>query len=350
MVRLEWRAVELRTARPFKIATGTTTRFETVVVRARDGGHEGWGEAQPAKRVTGEDLDTVDAFLRWVAREIEPLDARGALDWLACTHVDVCGNPAARCGADLALHDLVGRKEGRHARELYGLPPARLATSFTVSLDAPDVMAAEAMDHLARGFTVLKLKLGGKDGLDAARVAAVRHAVSSRARLRADANTAWSHEEAPRLCRELSGLGVELVEQPFPAQDLDALARLSRASPVPVYADESCLGPDDVPRLLAHGFVGGVNLKLQKTGGLGPAVEAARAAREAGLGVMLGCMLETGCGIAGGRQMLALLDHADLDGNVLLSEDPFATEIPRDGVVETPRGPGLGARPVRALL
>lgn len=344
MVLLTWRAVPLRTARPFRIATGTTTSFETILLRAADAGEEGWGEAQPSKRVTGEDAATVEAFLRWAAKEVEPLDARCALRWLGATHRDLCGNPAARCALDLALHDLVGRLDGRPARELHGLPEARAETSLTVSLDAPAAMAEEARAHLARGFGALKLKLGGGDGLDVERVEAVR-AAAPRARLRADANTAWTPIEAARWVRALSALGVELLEQPFPADALDAMVALSRASPLPIFADESCLGPDDVERLHARGFVGGVNLKLQKTGGLGPAVEAARLARSFGYGVMVGCMLETGCGIAGARQMLALVDHADLDGNVLLAEDPFDAEAPRAGALASPRGAGLGVRP-----
>lgn len=342
MVRLTWQRIPLRTARPFRIATDVTTSFQTTIVRAEDGGHVGHGEAQPSKRVTGEDDASVDAFLAWAAKEIGPLDARAAFAWLDDVHANTCGNSAARCGLDLALHDLLARQQGRHVRELHGLPPARRATSATVSLDAPEAMAAEALDWLARGFTHLKLKLGGRDGADVARVAAVRR-VAPAAHLRADANTAWTREEAPELLDRLLALGVAFVEQPLPADDLDGLVALSRASHLPLYADEACLGPDDVERLHARGFVGGVNLKLQKTGGLRPAVEAARLARRHGYGVMIGCMLETGCGIAAARQMLALVDHADLDGNVLLAEDPFPTEMPEGGIVGAPAGVGGGA-------
>lgn len=341
-MKLTWRRVVLRTAKPFRIATGVAQEFPSIIVRAEDAGHVGHGEAQPSRRVTGEDLDSVETFLAWVAKEVEPMTARAAFAWLDDLHANTCGNSAARCGVDLAVHDLVARQEGRHARDLHGLPAARLATSFTVVLDAPDAMAADALDVLARGYKVLKLKLGGQDGQDVARVAAVRKAAPA-ARLRVDANTAWTREDAPALCRALSDLGVEMVEQPLAADDLDALVALSRASPVPVYADESCMGPDDVVRLRDRGFVGGVNLKLQKTGGLAPAVRAARLAREAGFGVMLGCMLESGCGMGAARQMLALLDHADLDGNLLLAEDPFPLEAPVDGVLATPAGVGCGA-------
>lgn len=341
-MNLTWRRVTLRTAKPFRIATGVAQEFPSVIVRAEDAGHVGHGEAQPSKRVTGEDLDTVEAFLAWAAKEVEPLTAREAYAWLDAMHADTCGNASARCGVDLALHDLVARQEGRHARDLHGLPPARLATSFTVVLGAPDAMAVDALDVLARGFRVLKLKLGGKDGLDVARVAAVRKAAPA-VRLRVDANTAWTREEAPDLCRAMNALGVDLVEQPLAADDLDGLVALSRASPVPIYADESCLGPDDVERLRDRRFVGGVNLKLQKTGGLGPGIRAARLARDAGFGVMLGCMLESGCGMGAARQMLALLDHADLDGNLLLAEDPFPLAPPVDGVLATPGGVGLGS-------
>lgn len=330
------------TARTFRISQSASDAFPFVIARLAHAGAVGLGEASPSKRVTGEDVASVGHFLSWAAKEAEPLAPDDLEGLLRHVHDDVCGNPSARCALDLAASDLLGKLRGVPARALHDVPDARLETCMTVSLDAPDAMAEEAREYRARGFRVLKLKLGDAPR-DVARVDAVRAACPD-ARLRADANTGWTREEARTIVGPLARLGVEFVEQPFrPDRDAD-LADLSRGSPLPLYADESVMDVHDVDRLHALGFRGGVNLKLQKTGGLGPAVAAARRARALGLSVQLGCNVETAVGIAGGVQLLALLDHADLDGHLLLAREPFVGPRPRDGWYETPKEPGLGVR------
>lgn len=341
-MKLTHRVIECRAKRTFKISQGASDIFPMVICELRHGDLVGYGEASPSKRVTGETLHTVSAFLDWAATEVADLAPARWESFLDHIHEDICGNPSARAALDIALHDLIGKIQERPVRELYDLPRARLETCMTVSLDEPEVMAHEARGYRTDGFRVLKLKLGAADN-DLARVEAVRKAVPD-ARLRADANTGWSPADAERLAPPLAALGVEFLEQPFPpAADKD-LAVFSRTSPLPMYADESVMDIHDVRRLHALGFRGGVNLKLQKTGGIRPAVAAIREARAKGYQVQLGCNIETAIGIAAGIQLLGALDHADLDGHLLLRDEPFLGPKPLQGWYETPDEVGLGVR------
>ena len=342
-MKLTHEAITVRTARTFRISQSADDAFHPVIARLKHEGLVGLGEATPSARVTGETPLTVAHFLDWAAKEVAQRTPDGWESFLDHVHRDVSGNPGARCALDLAVHDLVGKLQGVPARRLYGLPDARLETCMTVSLDEPQAMAEEAREYAKRGFRVLKLKLGDAPR-DLDRVRAVRDALPH-ARLRADANTGWSVDDARRLARPLADLGVEFLEQPFrPERDAD-MAALSRDSPLALYADESVMDARDVRRLHALGFRGGVNLKLQKTGGIRPAVEALREAKDLGYQVQLGCNVETAVGIAGGVQLLGVLDHADLDGHLLLRDRPFVGPMPREGWYETPSEPGLGVRP-----
>lgn len=372
-MKLTYRTVECRTKRTFKISQSASDRFRMVICELRHGEHVGYGEASPSKRVTGETIESVGRFLDWAAKEVDALAPDDWQRFLDHVHNDICapdgpagpsapsptlrGNPSARAALDLAMHDLVGKAQGVPVRALYELPRARLETCMTVSLDEPKVMADEARGYREEGFRVLKLKLGKGDA-DVDRVQSVRAAVPD-ARLRADANTGWSVDEAQRLTRALAP-HVEFIEQPFlPSMDAD-LASLSRESPLTIYADESVMDVRDVRRLHALGFRGGVrrnsegqevpvhvgvNVKLQKTGGIRTAIAAIREARDKGYHVQLGCNIETAVGIAAGVQLLGALDHADLDGHLLLGDAPFLGPMPREGWYETPDAPGLGARP-----
>lgn len=340
-MRLTREVVSVHPRRTFRIAVSAHDAFESVVCRVEHDGVVGLGEAAPSTRVTGEDPASVGRFLDRAGRELAGVGPDDAEAFLDRVHAEG-GSPAARAALDLALHDLLGKLRGVPARSLYGLPRGRLETCLTVSLDAPEAMAEQARGYVEEGYRVLKLKLG-EARRDVERVEAVMRAAPG-ARVRADANTGWTRNEAARLLPALARLGVEFVEQPVHPSKLDDLAALSRDAPLPIYADESVLDAADVARLHAAGFRGGVNLKLQKTGGIRPAVEAMRLAKSLGYQVQLGCNVETSIGIAGGVQLLGLLDHADLDGNLLLADDPFEGVPAPGGWLETPDAPGLGVR------
>ncbi len=342
-MKLEHRTLRVPTARPFKIAAGTETEVEVTIVEIAHEGHVGRGEAAASERVTGETRKGREGLLEWARGEVAGLDPAHVERFLDHLHADVPGNPGARCAIDLALHDLAGKSSGTPVHAMYGLPPGRIETTMTVSLDDPAAMAAEALDYWSRGFACIKVKLGDARR-DLERLAAIRRAVP-RARLRADANASWSWEDAYAILRRMPEFGVELVEQPLPSADEDGLVMLARESPVPIFLDESALDAADVRRFARKGFRGGFNFKLQKAGGIRPAVLALREARASAYGTQLGCNLETGLAITAATHLVSLLDYADLDGNLLLARDPFDGARCVRGWLETPTRPGIGAEP-----
>jgi L-Ala-D/L-Glu epimerase len=218
--------------------------------------------------------------------------------------------------------------------KLLGLRRVGPPTSWTVWLGDPDDMARRAERAAARGFKRLKLKIGGRDGLDAERVAAVRGVTDLP--LQCDVNEAWSLEEA---LDYLPRLDLEYCEQPLVAGDPGG-PELKRRSPVPIYVDEDCRTLADVAACAERAH--GINIKLAKSGGIREAVRMVHAARALDLGVMLGCMVESGLGIAAGAHIASLMDHVDLDGNLLLREDPWPGVSFTDGVQLPSDRPGLG--------
>ena len=222
--------------------------------------------------------------------------------------------------------------------KLLGLERVGPPTSWTIWLGDPDDMARRA-EHAAPRFRRLKLKLGGGDGLDVERVRAVRSATDRP--LQVDVNEFWTLDEALDAIPLLAGLGVQYVEQPLAAGD-EGGAELRRRSPLPIYLDEDCHTLADVAACSGRGH--GINIKLAKSGGIREAVRMAHAAHALGLGVMLGCMIESGLGIAAGAQIASLCDHADLDGNLLLENDPWPGVAFVDGVQLPADEPGLGVR------
>lgn len=340
-MKLEFDRVELRTKHAFHIARDFATGArEGVWVRLTDDdGTEGWGEADPTP-FYGETADTVAAVL---PRYADALAAASAGDPFALERVDaalehaVGRNPAARVAISAALHDLVGKRLGVPVWKLWGLDPAAAPrSSFTIGIDTLDVMRAKVRE--AAGYPILKIKVGTAN--DEAILRMIREEAPD-AVVRVDANTAWTAKEAIRKIPMLAGYGVEFVEQPLPAGDLDGLATVRRASPLPIIADESCETAADVAKLA--GAVDGVNVKLAKCGSLREAIRIVHAARAHGMSVMLGCMLETTLGIAAAVQLAPLFDYVDLDGAALLAADPFAGPgLEPDGSLRFNHAPGLG--------
>jgi L-alanine-DL-glutamate epimerase-like enolase superfamily enzyme len=250
----------------------------------------------------------------------------------------VPGQAAAEAAVDMALHDLAGQRLGVPVYALLGLDPRRAPeTSFTIGLDTPEVVVQKVRE--AAAYPILKVKVGTDD--DRAVLEAVRD--TTRQRLRVDANEGWTPSGAEERLRWLASLGVEMVEQPLPASMLEETRALRRRSPLPFFADESVHRAQDVPRLA--GAFDGVNVKLMKCGGLGEALRVIAVARACGLQVMLGCMIESSLGITAAAHLSPLADTADLDGNLLLEEDPFVGATVREGRLVLPEAPGLGVRP-----
>ena len=321
------RTVTVTLAETFTISRGSEDEAKVVEVQVRYGDVSGFGEAAPIERYD----ESAASALAWLA-DVELGDDPFALEEIEQRLPP--GEQAARAAVDAALHDLQGKLTGLPVHRLLGLPRAGPPTSWTVWLGDPDDMARRAEAATKRGFKRLKLKLGGRDGLDAERVAAVRAA--SDLPLQCDVNEAWSLAEA---LEYLPRMELEYCEQPLVAGDPDG-PELKRRSPVPIYVDEDCHTLADVAACAdrAHG----INIKLAKSGGIREAVRMVHAARALGLGVMLGCMVESGLGIAAGAHVSSLMDHVDLDGNLLLRDDPWPGVAFTDGVQLPSQEPGLG--------
>lgn len=288
-------------AEVFTISRGSRTEAHVLTVHVRDGGVSGWGECVPYARY-GETTETVEA-------QIAGLPERFTRDML----IDLLPAGAARNAVDCALWDLECKKAGLRAWDLAGLPvPRPEITAFTLSLAAPEVMQAQAEKHAHR--PLLKIKLGTPD--DMPRLEAVRTGAPD-ARIIIDANEGWSAEVYSELAPHLVGLGVELVEQPLPAGDDDALLGLPR--PLPVCADESCHDRASLPALKGKYDI--VNIKLDKAGGLTEALALKAAARAEGYGVFVGCMVGSSLAMAPATLLAQKADFVDLDGPLLLAED-----------------------------
>lgn len=296
-----------------------TDSFAVVLLRlTAPDGTEGFGESAPSNRY-GETVDTVQAFLSRVdPRRLSFADVPGSM-----TYLDTLGpgDPAAKCALNTALLDGAARRAGQPLHTWLGLPFAegRHLTSFSIGIDRPEIIRQKVLEAANR--PVLKLKLGSVD--DAENLAALR-AVAPTRRVRVDANEAWkTREEALAKLEWLAGDGhIEFVEQPMPAsQPRTDWEWLYQRSPLPIMADESYRTAADLPNVV--GCFHAVNVKLVKTGGPGPGLEALRAARNAGLKTMLGCMIESSVLIAAAAHLAHWTDYLDLDGNLLITNDPF---------------------------
>lgn len=295
----------------FIISRGSKTYVDVLVVAVSDGTHLGQGEGT-AIYYHGESAESCLAEVMNAAPELEEMEVAQAR---ALAQI-LLGPGAARNALDCALWDLEARQRGVPLWQLIGLTkePQALVTAFTISLGEPEVMEAAAARAASKGYSLLKLKLTGKG--DRERVAAVKRGAPD-ARLIVDANESWSDLDIMAEAEALEALGVEMIEQPVPVGS-DALLDMIRA-PVPLLADESCQSSPDVKRV--GPFYDGVNIKLDKAGGLTEALKLAAAAEEAGLKIMVGCMLSTSLGIAPAFLVAQRAQWVDLDGPVLLAED-----------------------------
>ena len=302
---------------PFRISRGSRTEAQVVVVTVSNGEYIGRGECVPIARYNQN--TTV------VLAQIESLKGENDLDPDKIQQLLPPG--AARNALDCALWDLEAKISGKRVWELTNIPIVPdIETSFTISLDTPATMGAAA--QAAASSPILKLKLGGDDA-DRGRVEAVREAVPA-VRLLIDANESWSPEHYRKITPALKELGVELIEQPFPANADDVLENLDHL--IPVCADESCHTTADLPQLKNRYEM--INVKLDKTGGLTEALHLCERARESGFKLLIGCMACTSLGIAPAWLLASAADYVDLDGPLLLARDrehPLSYENGRIG-------------------
>jgi L-Ala-D/L-Glu epimerase len=295
----------------FVIARGAKTHVDVLVVGVSDGTHFGIGEGtaiyyrdETAESCLGQVMTTVP--------QLETLAAHQAKDLIQTA----MPAGAARNALDCALWDVMAKQAGMPLWQVIGLPekPKPLCTAITISLGDNQTMAADAAKAAEAGYTLLKLKLTGEG--DRARIAAV-HNAAPHARLIVDANESWGGLDITAEAAAFAQLGVEMIEQPLPDGADGELEDMQ--SPLPLYADESCHEGADVQRLAK--LYDGVNIKLDKAGGLTEALKIADAAEAQGMGIMLGCMLSTSLGIAPAFLLAQRAKWVDLDGPALLAED-----------------------------
>jgi L-alanine-DL-glutamate epimerase-like enolase superfamily enzyme len=334
-VRLTWEPITLHLRNPFGLSYGVTDTRRIFWIRLAE--DAGWGEAAIPPYYGVSDADMVAAWQRAAARA-EPLPDSAA-EIAAWVGSDA---PApARAALDLALHDCAAKQADLPLYRWLDLPaPPPMTTSFTIAIAAPGEMARLAAE--AAAYPILKIKLGSDD--DVARLAAVRSARPD-ARLRVDANAGWSADDAVTRIRALARFDLELVEQPTARDDIAGMGRVQAQTELPIVADESVRTLADVEALAAAG-VQGINLKLMKVGGLAPALRILRRARDLGLKVMLGCMIESSLGVTAAAHLMGFADWVDLDAPLLVNDDPFdGVRFTAGGVIGLPPGnrPGIGA-------
>lgn len=326
-----WRG-ELKLTHQWRIARGSASIISVVFVELRDrDGVVGYGESAPSRRYQ-ETLETVESFLQ----NLDP--SRLNFDDLEASRAyltSVPGNSSAKGAIDIALYDGAGKRARKSICDLLGLGFREGVhyTSFSIGIDCPDMIREKVQQ--ARDYPILKLKVGVAD--DRENLKALRE-VAPTTRVRVDANEGWATKEQALEMLELfaTDKNIEFCEQPLPTSTAPAdLAWLKERSPLPLVADESCLTKDDLGYCadLFHG----VNIKLVKAGGISGGLDALRTARKLGLKTMLGCMIESSILISAAAQLAELTDYLDLDGNILISHDPFFGPTSEKGLISFQR-------------
>ncbi|MDH3215517.1 MAG: dipeptide epimerase [Candidatus Krumholzibacteria bacterium] len=334
-MKLEVQPFELRTRHPFRISRGVQTTLEVFIFRLEYEGLVGWGESSPPNYY-GEDSATVDTAIKRVAGKLDG-DPETLRTRLASGDLRelLAEDASVRAALDVALWDISGKAQDKPIYELLGLDAAKTpATSFSIGIDTPQVVDAKVDE--ASAFRILKMKMGLPGDL------ALLDRVIARSgkTVRVDANEGWDVETALQMSSELNDKGVEFIEQPIHHDREDDLRTLKRLSPLPIILDESIINPKDVAKRRDQGH--GINIKLMKCGGITPALSLIEEASRADLKVMLGCMLETSIAITAAAHLSPLVDYADLDGNLLIANDPYSGVTVANGKLVLPDRPGLG--------
>ncbi|RIV27105.1 dipeptide epimerase [Fibrisoma montanum] len=313
-MQLLFHRFDLRLRHTFTIAHDSRDVQPTLIVELRDGMVRGFGEAT-ATRYYGVTIDGMIDALTAIQEQIETYALTDPAQFWADMQPHLANNPFALCALDQAAWDLWAKRQQKPLYQLWNLDPLRSPlTNYTIGLDTPERMVQKLEEW---PWPLYKIKLG-RPQTDVLTVAELRR--HSNARFRVDANCGWTADDTIQKAQALNELDVEFIEQPLPAADWDGARQVFEQSVLPIIADESCIVESDVDR--CAGYFHGVNIKLTKCGGLTPARRMIARARELGLRVMVGCMTESSVGISAIAQLLPLLDYADLDGALLIANDP----------------------------
>ncbi len=333
-LRLSFRPYELQLKHVFTVASNSRTTTPVVLTEIEYDGVTGFGEASMPPYL-GESQASVTAFLSKVKLE-QFSDPFLKEDILAYVDGIMPGNYAAKASVDIALHDLIGKLIGEPWYRIWGLDPAKTPdTSFTIGIDTPDVVKEKTRE--ADVFKILKVKLGRDN--DREMIESVRSVTDKP--LYVDVNQGWKdRDQALEMAFWLKEKNVVFIEQPMAKERVDDIAWLTERSPLPILADEALQTVADL--LPMKGIYSGINVKLMKCGGMNAAYRMITLARAMGMKILIGCMTETSCAVSAAAQLSPLVDWADLDGNLLISNDLYDGLTVIDGKVTLPSGPGLG--------
>jgi len=322
--RIEAYGVTLRYKEPFRIAPGTTTEANNVVVKVvTDYGVVGWGESSPSKRVTGETVETVIEALDQIAPKLVGMCPLRIEQNVEVMDSIVEGNPAAKAAVDMALHDILGKTAGKPLFMLMGGYRTEVLTDITLGIKSSKEMARDDGKAFGKGFKALKVKVGIDTAEDVERVRMIREAVGDDIKLRVDANQGWTPRQAIDVLSKIEKFDIQFAEQPVPADNVKGLLEVKKHSSVPIMADESVHSPEDALRLIRAEAVNFINIKLMKSGGILKGRKTAEVAEAAGIPCMIGCMSESELGIAAGVHLAAAvknIQYADLDSDLLLKD------------------------------
>jgi len=337
-MKLAFRSFEAKLRHPFAVSGYTRTTTPIVLTEISYGGFVGYGEAAMPPYL-GESQASVMAFLQKVnlsqfSNPFELDDILGYVDSIAIY------NTAAKASVDIALHDLVGKLIGQPWHAIWGYTASKVpVTTFTIGMASENEIREKTLE--TGPFKVLKIKLGMDEVTDKMLINTVRSVTDKP--IRVDANQGWKDKHyALKMIEWLSDKNVEFIEQPMPKHNLDDMAWLTEQSPLPTIADESCQRLEDITRL--KGVFTGINIKLMKCTGMREANKMIALARACDLKLMVGCMTETSCAISAAAQLSPQMDFADLDGNLLISNDQFVGAKLVDGRVVLNNEPGIGVR------
>lgn len=328
-MELNFKTLKVHLKETFRTSHGAADEKNIVMVDI-DGG---LGEASPVSYY-GESVDTVNSFISR-AMDVIGDDPFKLGDISARLEKIAAYNGAAKAAIDIALHDLIGKKLNVPVYKLLGITPRDdIPTSYTISIGDPETMKRQTENN--PGYQVYKIKVGVPGDIDM--VAAVRDATE--ARIRIDANGGWTLKEAIQKIKHLEKYDIEFVEQPLHWEDYEGFKILRGRVSLPIIADEGVMRANDIP--LYKDIVDGINIKLQKSGGIREAFKMIAVARAFRMKIMIGCMVETSIGISAAAQLAPLVDYVDLDGNILISDDPYDGVRAVNGFLKYSDRSGLG--------
>ncbi len=346
----EIRTVDLPLVEGYRITGKTITSCQNHLVRLTSGNYQGLGSASPSGEITGEDDASCTAALKGPLAELtRSIDIENdPTEWSEQALSIAPQNPAAIAAIDMALWDLIGKKQGKALFELWGGAGMPVPTSVTIGICSVEQTLAESEAWLARGYRVLKIKIGENLQVDIERIRKVRELLGPDGTIRVDANQGYDLDGARELLRQTAGLDVEMFEQPMPMKELADAVTLTSESTVPIVADEVASGRRECMEVIDKRAAHVVNIKLMKCGGPTVAWQIHNHAQAAGMSLMLGCNDESRVSVAAGvhlAQSMPGLRYADLDGHMDLAADPASGgfEI-QNGLMHLTRTPGIGVR------